>query len=326
MQALSWQQVLADGVTSPLELLRLLNLEHLMDEIAEDILPAFPMRVPRGFVARMEKANAEDPLLRQVLPIKAERLEPEGYSVDPVNEQDANRVPGLLHKYHGRVLLTVTGACAIHCRYCFRRHFPYGENNLSSRRRGDALAYIAADPSISEVILSGGDPLLATNHSLRVLGAELAAIGHLKRLRIHTRLPIVLPERVDTDFLAWLKAYPLQTVMMIHCNHAQEINGQVKQAINALREAGLLVFNQTVLLKGVNDSVAAQAALSEALFDAGVIPYYLHLLDKVTGAAHFDVNEEQAKKIMHGLKNLLPGYLVPKLVKEVAGEAAKIVI
>jgi len=318
-----WQQALAEAISDPVELLRLLELPPDILPISRTAARQFPLRVPRGYVARMRKGDPTDPLLRQVLPIDAEETEVAGFRSDPVGDLDSMPIPGLLHKYQGRVLLTATGACGIHCRYCFRRHFPYGNANPASDAWRQALDYIAADSGIAEVILSGGDPLALPDHRLAELAAQLNGIPHLKRLRIHSRLPIVLPERVDAALLAWLKNVPLQKVMVVHANHPNEIGEDTAQALRSLRECGVTVLNQSVLLRGINDSPGILAELSEALFAAGAMPYYLHLLDKVQGAAHFDVPEMDALTIMDGLQRRLPGYLVPRLVRELPGAPAK---
>ncbi|HET9680125.1 MAG TPA: EF-P beta-lysylation protein EpmB, partial [Gammaproteobacteria bacterium] len=271
----------------------------------------------------MEKANPHDPLLRQVLPLGDELVPTPGFKTDPVGDLNTQLAPGLLQKYAGRVLLVATGACAVHCRYCFRRHFPYGDENPRRGQWRAALDAIQADNTIKEVILSGGDPLSLNDEHLSHLVNELAAIPHLIRLRIHTRQPVVLPERVDDNLLAWLHASRLQKVVVIHSNHAQEIDSRVSDAINHLRRADCTVLNQAVLLRGVNDSAAVLANLSETLFKAGVMPYYLHLLDKVAGAAHFDVPESEAQDLMRTLRATLPGYLVPQLAREIAGEDSK---
>ena len=285
-----------------------------------------PLRVPRGFVARMRRGDPHDPLLRQVLPLAEECLTAPGFAADPVGDDAAMTVPGVLHKYRGRVLLTATGACAVHCRYCFRRHFPYADANPAADRWQAALGYIAGDASISEVILSGGDPLTLSDRRLGELTDALATIPHVQRLRIHTRLPIVLPERVDDGLLAWLGNLRLPGVVVVHVNHANELDAAVKAALARLKDAGVQLLNQSVLLRGVNDSGDALAALSEALFACGVLPYYLHLLDKVQGAAHFDVPESIAQTIATDMRGRLPGYLVPRLVRELSGAPAKIPI
>ncbi|HEX2164949.1 MAG TPA: EF-P beta-lysylation protein EpmB, partial [Thermoanaerobaculia bacterium] len=284
----------------------------------------FPLRVPRGFVARMRPGDPRDPLLLQVLAAAAEVEPVPGYGPDPLAEAGAQPVPGVLHKYRGRALLVVTGACAVHCRYCFRRHFPYGERGLTRSAEARALAWLAGEPSIDEAILSGGDPLTLPDDRLAGLAARLAEVPHLRRLRLHTRLPIVLPERVDEALLAWLTGTRLAPVVVVHANHAREIDGAVAAALGRLRAAGVPVLNQSVLLAGVNDSADALAELSEALFAAGALPYYLHLLDPVAGAAHFAVPEERARAVHAALAARLPGYLVPRLVREVPGAPGKV--
>lgn len=325
-QTSPWRKALSQAVRDPAELLELLALPR-------DLLPAarlaaahFPLRVPLGYVARMEKGNPADPLLRQVLPLNEELFSTEGYSSDPVGDLNAMVVPGLLHKYAGRVLLLTTAACGIHCRYCFRRHFPYAESRTATADWQPALDYIAADPSIHEVILSGGDPLSLSDQRLARLVDALAAIPHLKRLRLHTRQVIVLPERVDPELLGWLATCRLQTVMVVHTNHANEINGPVAIALQRLAATNVSLLNQAVLLRGVNDEVSVLANLSECLFENRVLPYYLHQLDRVQGAQHFEVSDAHALKLEQQLRERLPGYLVPRLVREQAGESSKIPI
>lgn len=284
----------------------------------------FPMRVPRGYVARMRRRDPADPLLLQVLPLAREAEPTHGFTADPLEEHVASRHPGLLQKYQGRALLVVTGACAVHCRYCFRRHFPYAENRPGWSGWGAVLDDLARDPALSEVILSGGDPLSASDDRLEELVRGIAAIPHVRRLRIHTRNPVVLPERVDDRLVGWLEGSRLSTVVVVHTNHAQEIDGAVAAAFGRLRAAGVTLLNQSVLLARVNDSADSLVGLSEALFEAGAMPYYLHLLDRVAGAAHFDVAEERARKLVGEVAARLPGYLVPRLVREVPGEPAKV--
>jgi EF-P beta-lysylation protein EpmB len=322
--AAPWQQALREAVHDPAELLRLLALDAVLLPAAQRAAAAFPLRVPRGFVARMRRGDPADPLLRQVLPLDAELAPAPGYGSDPVGELAAMTVPGLLHKYRGRALLVTTGACAVHCRYCFRRHFPYGEANPAPGQWERALDYLAGDPTLTEVILSGGDPLVLPDERLAGLARALERIPHLRRLRVHTRLPVVLPERVDGPLLDWLCGTRLQPVVVIHANHAAELDDAVRAALHALRARGVSLLNQAVLLRGVNDSVAAQAALSEALFAAGVLPYYLHALDPVAGAAHFAVPDAVARTLHAALRTRLPGYLVPRLVREVPGAPAKL--
>lgn len=318
-----WQRVLADAVTSPTELCAALGLDPTLISAALRAADGFPLRVPRGYVARMRRGDPRDPLLLQVLPVGAELQRTHGFVADPVGDLASRAAPGLLHKYAGRALLVATGACAVHCRYCFRRHFPYGEETASVDNWGPALEQLRADETVSEIILSGGDPLSLSDRRLRQLTDALRTIPHIKRLRIHTRYPVVLPERVDDGLLQWLGSLPIQTIVVIHANHAQEIASEVQQACRALSAAGSTVLNQSVLLAGVNDSVEALAALSEALFDMGVLPYYLHLLDRVQGAAHFEVDEREALRLHADLTTRLPGYLVPRLVREIPGAASK---
>lgn len=283
----------------------------------------FPVRVPRGFVARMTPGDPRDPLLLQVLPLATEDRVIAGFTQDPLHEQQAMPVPGLLHKYRGRALLTMTGACAIHCRYCFRRHFPYAEANPSVAHWGPALSYLAATPDISELILSGGDPLTLTDDRLRSLTRKLAAIPHLQTLRIHTRLPVVLPERIDAGLLDWISEQTLKIVVVIHCNHPNEIDQTVCVALDKLGMAGVTLLNQSVLLRTVNDDVPVLAQLSKRLFTAGVMPYYLHQMDRVQGAAHFMVAADDARRLVSELGAILPGYLLPRLVEEIPGMPGK---
>ena len=322
----AWQQALQDAVSDPAELLALLDLGPEWLEPARAAAHRFPLKVPRGFVGRMRRSDPRDPLLLQVLPLGAELEEVPGYVTDPVGDLMAKAGPGLLHKYEGRALLVTTGACAVHCRYCFRRHFPYDDENASRAGFAPALDSIRADTSIGEVILSGGDPLTLNDRRLTMLWQGLAAIPHVRRVRIHTRLPVVLPERIDGAFLEAWSAVPLQKVVVVHANHANEIDRTVRAAIADLRAADTTVLNQTVLLRGINDRVADLVALSEALFEAGALPYYLHLLDRVAGAAHFDTPCSRAQRLVADLAAHLPGYLVPRLVREEPGAPAKTVL
>ena len=305
-----------------MELLQLLGLE-LADFVLRVPTRHFPLRVPRGYVARMRPRDPADPLLRQVLPLATEDTLTPGFGKDPVGDLAALASPGVLHKYHGRALVVTTGACAIHCRYCFRRHFPYADAQGRGADWTPVLDYLAQDESREEVILSGGDPLALSDSRLATLTRELDQIPHLQRLRIHTRLPIVLPERVDAGLLAWLTTTRLKPVMVLHANHAQELDDNVSAALARLSHSGVYLLNQSVLLRGVNDSVTSLRTLSERLFACGVLPYYLHLLDRVQGAAHFEVQEAQARSLLQELGGQLPGYLLPRLVREQAGAAAK---
>lgn len=318
-----WQRELAGAVSDPAELLRLLDLPDDALPLAKGAGRRFSLRVPCGYVARMRKGDPHDPLLLQVWPLSREDETTPGFGSDPVGDLAAMRDAGVLHKYHGRVLLVATGACGVHCRYCFRRHFPYAEANPARDDWRPALEYLKRDASVTEVILSGGDPLLLSDQRLEGLARRLAAIAHLQRLRVHTRLPVVLPERVDDTLLGWLGGTRLRPVMVVHINHANEIDAAVRAAMKRLSDAGVVLLNQSVLLRGINDSAQALVRLSEALFDAGVMPYYLHLLDRVQGAAHFEVAQAEARSIMVQIQRLLPGYLVPRLVREEAGAPSK---
>lgn len=318
-----WQRALSEAVRTPSELLDLLELPRDLLADYPDAARRFPLRVPRSYVARMRKGDPRDPLLRQVLPLAAEDIVTPDYGDDPVGDLAAMTVPGVLHKYAGRALLVTTGACGVHCRYCFRRHFPYSVANPSTDHWQPALTHIAGDAGITEVILSGGDPLSLPDARLAELARQLVAIPHVRRLRIHSRMPIVLPARVDDHLLAWLSDLPLQKVIVVHANHANELDGETRAALRRLGRSGAALLNQSVLLRGVNDEASVLADLSEALFAAAVLPYYLHLLDKVRGAAHFDVPETEARSLLVALRSRLPGYLVPRLVREVPGEASK---
>jgi EF-P beta-lysylation protein EpmB len=284
----------------------------------------FGLLVPHGFVERMEKGNPDDPLLRQVLPTADEWMEQPGFSQDPVGDGDATRSPGLLQKYQGRALLVVTGACASHCRYCFRRHYPYRESSAMGREWKQNLLRLRTDASVSEVILSGGDPLMLGDGELAELLQDLHSLPHIRRVRIHTRLPVTLPERISDELLLILRESGLPMVLVLHCNHRQELSNEVAEALHKLADAGITLLNQSVLLRGVNDSAEVLCDLSEALFELGVLPYYLHLLDRVAGAAHFEVPLERARALEKELRRRLPGYLLPRFVYEQAGAAAKL--
>lgn len=319
----TWQEDLSDLITDPKELINLLELDPALLDQAIAAARIFPLKVPRTFVAQMQKGNLNDPLLKQVLPLGMELIETLGYGKDPLKEIDANPIPGLLHKYHGRVLVTLTSACAVHCRYCFRRYFPYEDNNPGKRGWEKIFSYLEQDKTITEVILSGGDPLAVSDKMLKMFTDELEKIPHVKRLRIHTRLPIVLPQRITTEFISWITQLRFNVALVVHANHSQEISDNVKLAFKALRQAGVLLLNQSVLLKDVNDDVEILVELSETLFASGVIPYYLHLLDKVQGAAHFAVSEQRIAELYAQLQQKLPGYLVPRMAYEEAGMTSK---
>jgi EF-P beta-lysylation protein EpmB len=323
----TWQQQLAEAITSPAELADALGLPHETFQHAQAAGQRFRLRVPRSFVARMRPGDPQDPLLRQILPVAEELADEPAYGDDPVGERTALRAPGLLQKYRGRALLIATATCAVHCRYCFRREFPYAEQHGSDAPRfGEALSEIARDDSLEEIILSGGDPLSLSNARLENLTRALTAIPHVRRIRVHTRQPVVLPSRVDEGLLRWLRACTLPIVFVLHVNHPNELDEELMSACARLRATGVTLLNQSVLLAGVNDDVGVLSQLSRRLFDAGVLPYYLHALDPVRGAAHFAVADERAQALAGRLAAHLPGYLVPRLVREVAGASAKVIL
>ncbi len=318
----NWQKELANAITRPEALLEYVHLDPAIFKDDVKARRLFPMRVPLPFANRISKGDPNDPLLRQVLPLAEEFDQADGFVHDPLQEQQ-NQQPGILHKYQSRVLLIVRGGCAVNCRYCFRRHFPYQENHLSKKDWEKAIGYIKQDKELNEVILSGGDPLMANDDFLSWLSAELATITHLKRLRIHTRLPVVLPNRINLEFLNWFANTRLKPIMVLHINHPNEIDVQLSQKLAELHKAGITLLNQAVLLKTINDDADVLEQLHEKLFDANVLPYYLHMLDKVQGAAHFDVSDERAREIMSDLIKRQPGFLVPKLVREIANQPGK---
>jgi EF-P beta-lysylation protein EpmB len=318
---------LTQTITKPEALLEALGLDAHLLPGARAANESFALRVPAPYLARIRPGDPNDPLLRQVLPLSEELEEQPGYVSDPLEEGAAKRAPGLLQKYAGRALLITTAACAIHCRYCFRREFPYAEQASDEGARwAAALAEIAADPAIEEVILSGGDPLSLSNARLTQLTDSLAAMPQVKRIRVHTRQPVVLPARVDDGLSAWLAAIPQPVVFVLHVNHPNEIDDEVRAACDRLRAAGVTLLNQSVLLAGVNDDVDTLKRLSVTLMDAGVLPYYLHLPDRVRGTAHFDVAEQRAKELVAALTAQLSGYLVPRLVREIPGAPSKTAI
>lgn len=318
----SWQKELADVVTDPEILLNMLEIDPNAYRAHFNARKLFPVRVPVPFINRMKKGEFDDPLLKQVMPLSSEFNINENYLSDPLDEHKTV-AEGLLHKYKHRVLMIVKAGCAINCRYCFRRHFPYQDNSPNKQRWQEALTYIELNKEISEVIFSGGDPLMANDDHLSWLVAEIEKIMHVKRIRFHTRLPVVIPQRITTKFVTLLEKSRLKSSMVFHINHPQEIDQFFIKSIEPLRAARIPLFNQSVLLKGVNDNAILLAQLSEDLFDNGIQPYYLHVLDKVQGASHFDMNEKSAVEIMNKLLAILPGFLVPKLVREIAGEANK---
>ena len=321
-----WIFDLANVVTDIKKLYRCLDLDP--NVISLPMLQArkqFPLRVPMAFINRMKKGDSQDPLLLQVLCDEQELINVPGFSKDPLDEQH-NDVPGLLHKYHNRALLMTKTACAINCRYCFRRHFPYHDNQGNKKNISAALAYIADHSELDEIILSGGDPLMAKDHEMALLIAELEKIQHIKRLRIHSRLAVVIPNRITSELCRLFAKTRLQIVLVTHINHPNEIDDDVTNAVKSLKNSNVTVLNQSVLLKNINDNADVLAELSNKLFSIGILPYYIHLLDKVQGAAHFLIDDDTARQIMQQLAKKVSGYLVPKLAREVGGEESKRVL
>lgn len=320
-----WQRELAEAFTSPRDLLAFLGLADRFSVPMEAAAAAFPMRVPRSFARRMRHGDPDDPLLRQVLPQSQELIATPGFVTDPVGDVAAVRQGGLVQKYRGRTLVITTAACAVHCRYCFRRHFPYADHACRDDLARHLARHLEADDSVTEVVLSGGDPLALSNRRLARLLEVIGDFPRIRRLRLHTRVPVVLPSRVSAGLLGLLaEPHPFSLVFVLHINHAQEMDGELAAALLPLRKLGIPLLNQAVLLRGINDSAAIQAELAETCFDAGVLPYYLHLLDPVAGAAHFAVADGFAAAMMEELRERLPGYLMPRLVREVPGAPAKI--
>jgi EF-P beta-lysylation protein EpmB len=322
----AWQAELRDAIRDPRTLCEVLDLPAACGLTAVTAATDFPLFVPPSYLARIERGNPVDPLLLQVWPAAAEDADVQGFVADPVNDAASALRPGLLKKYAGRALMIVTGACAVHCRYCFRRHFPYEETPPSEAVWTEVLSAIDEDSSIHEIILSGGDPLTVTDARLARLAESLAAIPHLVRVRVHTRLPVMIPSRITDELIDWFTGTRLTSIMVIHANHARELDEEVARALRRLREAGVMLFNQAVLLRSVNDSVQAQAELSLRLIDLGVMPYYLHQLDRVRGAAHFEVPIARGREIIAELRRRLPGYAIPQYVQEQPGAAHKIIL
>lgn len=319
----AWQKKLQECVTHVDELFSLLDLPESLKPGALRATALFPLKTPRRYVDLIEKANPHDPLLRQILPLGEEANLIEGYSDDPLQELANMPQPGFIQKYHGRALLTLTGACAVNCRYCFRRAFPYHDANPANKLWPSTLEQIASDTSLGEIILSGGDPLLLSDARLQRIVSDIENLAHIHTLRLHSRVPVVLPERLTTEFFRLITNTRLNVVLVIHCNHPREIDAFTAEKLRALKKMGITLLNQSVLLRGVNDTSETLIALSKRLFDVGVLPYYLHMLDKVSGAAHFDVAEEKAHALHQAMLSALPGYLTPKLVREIPGETSK---
>ncbi len=320
----TWQHELTEGFSNVKELCNYLDLTPSQYSILHS--SEFPLRVPREFVERMEKGNIDDPLLKQILPIQDEEISFPGFNNDPVGDINAMTETGVIHKYQGRVLFITTGSCAINCRYCFRRNFPYSDFKLNTQKLERAIQYIKDNQDISEVILSGGDPLLLSDRKLFSLINRLDKIYHLKRIRIHSRIPVVLPSRITNDFCQFLSTVKKNIIFVIHSNHTNELNENVRSACQKIKKCNVTLLNQSVLLKGINDAANELVVLSEKLFSFDVLPYYLHMLDKASGTHHFEVDKKTAILLMDQIKKQLPGYLVPKLVNEQTGALNKIVI
>ncbi|WP_239495689.1 EF-P beta-lysylation protein EpmB [Marinomonas primoryensis] len=320
---ISWSQHLSQALTSLPELVKHLGLSEKLSQQGIEADQSFKLLVPRPYLSRIEYGNPNDPLLLQILPSAAEMQKVIGYTKDPLEEADHNPQKAIVHKYKRRLLVITTGTCAVNCRYCFRRHFPYGDNQLAQAEWQSVIEYLEKHPEVNEVILSGGDPLMMKDALLADKIRLLEALPQIKRLRIHSRLPVVIPARVCDDMLTWINKSRLDIIMVWHINHANEMDSELAQAAFKLKQAGVTMLNQGVLLKGINDTVSAQVNLSEAVFDAGILPYYMFTLDPVEGAAHFDISIENAQRLMGKVAAELPGYLVPRLAKEIPGKPAK---
>ncbi len=318
-----WHVAMRTAVRDPVQLCRILQLPPEMEAAAIRASRGFPLFAPLGYIARMRPGDPHDPLLRQVLPMAEELEDVAGFARDPVGDIPSKRSDGLLQKYHGRVLIITTGACAVHCRYCFRRHFPYSASPPSLSHWRALVTEIHHDDSIEEVILSGGDPLTLVDSQLAQLAGMIARVPHVRRLRVHTRLPIVIPQRVTESLVDWLTGSRLSPILVIHANHPQELNSEVHDSLAVLARAGILLLNQTVLLRGINDDPDTLIELSRRLLDCRVMPYYLHQLDRVAGAAHFETSADRGLAIVEQMRARLPGYAVPRYAREVPGEASK---
>jgi len=319
----SWKEALSSAVRDPKQLLDLLELtdQEYLDRV--HLNNKFNLFVPLSYVKKMKKGDWDDPLLKQVLPLKDETVKTFGFVSDPVGDLSAEISTGVLKKYQGRVLIVTTGACAVHCRYCFRRHFPYANSMPDKGKWQQTLEVIREDTSISEVILSGGDPLMLPDDRLSSMCQDLAGIPHVKILRFHTRIPVFLPERITPNFLGWLSEIDAKVVMVVHANHANELDDNFKYLMKEVSSLGVMLLNQSVLLKNINDDAVTLSSLSERLFECDILPYYVHQLDKVQGAAHFEVSDRDMVDIQNKMRDGLSGYLVPKFVREVSGERSK---
>lgn len=317
-----WLQDLANAFNHPKDLLAYLELDDAEFQADIEARKLFSLRVPRPFAEKMKKGDRFDPLFLQAMSAADEFLEAEGFVTDPLEEQHSP-APNILHKYRNRLLFMVKNSCAINCRYCFRRHFPYNEVKSGKESWEQSIAYIKEHSELEEIILSGGDPLMAKDHEIAWILTALAEIPHIKTLRIHSRLPVVIPNRITSELCELFKNSRLNIVLVTHINHANEIDAIFRQKMTQLKSAGVTLLNQSVLLKGVNDNPESLKALSDKLFDSGILPYYLHLLDRVKGASHFFIDDEQASHIYKALQRITSGYLVPKLAREIAFEPNK---
>ena len=321
-----WQTALQLAIRDPVRLCQVLGLSRDLDRAALRAATQFPVLAPLEYIARMRHGDPDDPLLRQILPLGAEIKEAPGYQTDPVGDAQSVIQPGLLQKYTGRVLMVTSRACAVHCRYCFRRHFSANQPPVHADQWQAAVEYLRGKPAIEEVILSGGDPLLASDARLASLVEHLQAIPHVARFRIHTRMPIVIPQRVTESLVEGLRKSRLTTVVVVHANHPAELDIGVVEALARLIDVGIPVFNQSVLLRGINDDADTLVQLSRRLVDARVMPYYLHQLDRVAGAAHFEVSIQRGLDLVRQMRAELPGYAVPRYVREIPGQPGKTVL
>ena len=313
----SWQKIVSESIRDISALLNALELPE------QSHYSNFPILVPSPYLSRIERGNPNDPLLRQVISTVQELQDVPGYIEQPLNESTFAKTAGLIQKYHGRVLLIVTGSCAINCRYCFRRHFPYQDFQPTIQDWQRIIDELMNDTTINEVILSGGDPLMMSDKRLKSIVQQIETIPHIDTVRIHSRLPVVIPQRITKTLIEILAESRLKAVLVTHINHPQELDEAVSNAMMSLQKAGVLLLNQSVLLKDINNDAEILSTLSKQLFKANILPYYLHALDPVAGAAHFDVSDKEAEAIMSAMRASLPGYLVPKLVREVPGQPSK---
>ena len=319
----SWQKIVQQAIRDPDELKRRLDLPVADDPRIANANQRFSTFVPQPWLERIRPGDPRDPLLLQTLPVAEETRELPGFSADPVGDLPATVAPGLIHKYPGRALVVTNGDCAIHCRYCFRRQFPYQTSPRSEGAFDQVLQTIRGDASIEEVILSGGDPLMMSDRRLAARLDMIGRIAHVRRIRLHTRLPVVIPQRVTPELSGILAESPRPVVAVMHVNHPRELDEAVNTAFRRLTDAGVILLNQTVLLAGINDDVEVLAELSQQLVQFRCLPYYLHQLDRVRGAAHFEVPVARGRELVDQLRGRLPGYAVPRYVCEVAGDPAK---